>query len=86
MMQWIDTLVQGLLLGGFFALSGLGLSLSFGIMRIVNIAHGDLLVVAAYLGVVVVGLTGWNPLWAIFVIAPVMAVQPWLHCQLASAT
>lgn len=73
MLQWIDTLVQGILLGGFFALSGLGLSLSFGIMRIVNIAHGDLVVVAAYLGVVVVSLTGMNPLWAIFIIAPVMA-------------
>lgn len=78
MMQWIDTLVQGILLGGFFALSGLGLSLSFGIMRIVNIAHGDLLVVAAYLGVVVVSLTGWNPLWAIFIIAPVMAALGYL--------
>jgi len=72
MIEWIDTLIQGVLLGGFFALSGLGLSLSFGIMRIVNIAHGDFLVVAAYLGVVVVGLTGINPIIAIAIIAPIM--------------
>ncbi len=74
MIEWIDTLIQGILLGGFFALSGLGLSLSFGIMRIVNIAHGDFLVVAAYLGVVVVGLVGINPILAIVVIAPIMYV------------
>ena len=72
MIEWIDTLIQGILLGGFFSLSGLGLSLSFGIMRIVNIAHGDFLVVAAYLGVVIVGLVGINPIIAIAIIAPVM--------------
>ncbi len=72
MIDWIDTLIQGVLLGGFFALSGLGLSLSFGIMKIVNIAHGDFMVVGAYLGVVVVGLIGVNPLIAIVFIAPAM--------------
>lgn len=68
-----DTIIQGLLLGGFFAISGLGLSLSFGIMRIVNIAHGDLLVVASYLGVVFVAQTGMNPLLAVPVIVVAMA-------------
>ena len=72
MRELIDTLVQGILLGGFFALSGLGLSLSFGIMRIVNIAHGDFLVVASYLGVVIVALTGVNPLMAVLVTVPLM--------------
>jgi branched-chain amino acid transport system permease protein len=72
MLDWIDTLIQGIMLGGFFALSGLGLSLSFGIMRIVNIAHGDFLVVAAYLGVTIVALTGINPLLAIPIIVPLM--------------
>jgi len=78
MIEWIDTLIQGLLLGGFFALSGLGLSLSFGIMRIVNIAHGDFVVVAAYLGVVVVGLAGINPLVAIVIITPIMFILGYL--------
>lgn len=72
MLDWINTLIQGILLGGFFALSGLGLSLSFGIMRIVNIAHGDFLVVASYLGVVIVALTGINPLLVIPLVAPLM--------------
>jgi branched-chain amino acid transport system permease protein len=74
----VDTLVQGLLLGGHFALSGLGLALAFGILRIVNIAHGDLLVVAAYLGVAVVALTPLPALAAVFVVVPVMAALGWL--------
>ncbi len=74
MTVWIDTLIQGILLGGFFALSGLGLSLSFGIMRIVNIAHGDFLVVAAYLCLVISGLLGINPLITIAIIVPIMFI------------
>jgi len=78
MTQWLDTLAQGLLLGGFFALSGLGLSLSFGIMRIVNIAHGDFLVVAAYLGLATVTASGINPLLAIAAVVPAMALLGYL--------
>ena len=48
-MQWINTIIQGVLLGGLYALFAAGLSLIFGVMRIVNIAHGDLIVVAAYM-------------------------------------
>lgn len=69
---WIDTLIQGVLLGGFFALSGLGLSLSFGIMRIVNIAHGDFLVVAAYIALVIFNMTGLNPLVSIAAVSALM--------------
>jgi branched-chain amino acid transport system permease protein len=46
---WLDTLVQGVLLGGLYALYAAGLSLIFGIMRLVNLAHGDLIVLAAFL-------------------------------------
>lgn len=74
----LDALVQGLLLGGHFALSGLGLALAFGIMRIVNIAHGDLLIVAAYLGVALVALTPVPALAAVLVIVPAMALLGWL--------
>ena len=48
-MHWLQILLQGALLGGLYALFAIGLSLSFGIMRLVNIAHGDLIVLAAYL-------------------------------------
>lgn len=52
-MQWIDALLQGLMLGGLYALFAAGLSLMFGVMRLVNVAHGDFIVLAAF---VVVGL------------------------------
>lgn len=47
-MSWLDTVVQGVLLGGVYALFALGLSLVFGVMRLVNLAHGDLIVLAAF--------------------------------------
>ena len=48
-MDWVNALVQGILLGGLYALFAAGLSLIFGVMRLVNIAHGDLIVLAAFL-------------------------------------
>jgi len=48
-MQIIDTVVQGALLGGLYALYAAGLSLIFGVMRLVNLAHGDFIVLAAYM-------------------------------------
>ena len=47
MAEWINTIIQGILLGGLYALFAAGLSLIFGIMRLVNLAHGDLIVLAA---------------------------------------
>ncbi len=49
MTGFIDTVLAGILLGGIYALFALGLSLIFGIMRLVNLAHGDLILLAAYL-------------------------------------
>ena len=61
-MEWINTIIQGVLLGGLYALFATGLSLMFGIMRLVNIAHGDLIVLAAYVGLVVVEPSAFTPL------------------------
>jgi len=69
---WVDTLVQGVLLGGLYALFAMGLSLIFGVMRLVNIAHGDLIVLAAYLALVVVNATGLGPISALVVCVPAM--------------
>ena len=52
-MEWLNIFIQGSLLGGFYALFAIGLSMSFGIMRLVNIAHGDLIVLSAYVALVV---------------------------------
>ncbi len=73
-MEWANAVVQGTLLGGLYALFAAGLSLIFGVMRLVNIAHGDLIVLAAYLGLTVVTVLGLHPLLAIVLVVPVMAV------------
>jgi branched-chain amino acid transport system permease protein len=69
----VDTILQGLLLGGLYALFATGLSLIFGVMRIVNLAHGDLSILAAFLAVVVVETLGWNPFAALIVVVPLLA-------------
>tara|TARA_R110002020_G_scaffold203246_4_gene406748 strand:- start:3193 stop:4056 length:864 start_codon:yes stop_codon:yes gene_type:complete len=71
-MIWVDTIVQGVLLGGLYALFAAGLSLVFGIMRLVNLAHGDLIVLAAYLLLVIVSMLGLHPFVAALVAMPVM--------------
>jgi len=75
---WIDTIIQGILLGGLYALFAAGLSLVFGIMRLVNLAHGDLIVMGAYLILVFVTLTGMNPFIAALVAAPCMFAIGWI--------
>jgi branched-chain amino acid transport system permease protein len=71
-MTWTNDVVQGLLLGGLYALFATGLSLSFGVMRMVNLAHGDLSIVAAFLALVAVDQLGLNPLLTLAVIVPLM--------------
>jgi len=75
---WIDTIVQGVLLGGLYALFAAGLSLVFGIMRLVNLAHGDLIVMGAYLILVIVSVLGLDPFVAALFAAPVMFVVGWV--------
>lgn len=76
-MSFIDTIVQGVLLGGLYALFAAGLSLVFGIMRLVNLAHGDLIVLAAFLLLVLVTELGLHPLLAVLVAAPLMFGAGW---------
>ncbi|MCV3767796.1 branched-chain amino acid ABC transporter permease [Rhizobium sp. TRM95796] len=71
-MNWLDTILQGILLGGLYALFAAGLSLVFGIMRLVNLAHGDLIVFAAFLILVLVSTLGLNPFLAALIAAPLM--------------
>ncbi|HEV7284280.1 MAG TPA: branched-chain amino acid ABC transporter permease, partial [Kaistia sp.] len=49
-MEWFDALVQGILLGGMYAQYALGMALMFGVMRIVNISHGDLVILLSLIG------------------------------------
>ena len=72
-MDWVNSIVQGILVGGLYAMFAAGLSLIFGVMRLVNIAHGDLIVLAAYLALVVTQTLGLSPLVSLIVIVPLMA-------------
>ncbi|MEO9457431.1 MAG: branched-chain amino acid ABC transporter permease [Lentilitoribacter sp.] len=72
-MDWINAIIQGTLLGGLYALFAAGLSLIFGVMRLVNIAHGDLIVLGAYLGLSTTLLLGIHPLVALLIVVPLMA-------------
>ncbi len=87
MMEWLNTLVQGVLLGGLYAMFAVGLSLMFGIMRLVNIAHGDFIVLASYLALVVVEALGLSPLASLVLVVPVMFVVGYgLQRQLLNRT
>lgn len=68
-MIWVETIVNGMLLGGLYALVGLGLGYAFGIMKIVNVAQGDFIVAAAFLGVFLVSLSPVHPLLVILIVA-----------------
>ncbi|MEJ6748070.1 MAG: branched-chain amino acid ABC transporter permease [Octadecabacter sp.] len=72
-MDWVSAIVQGTLLGGLYALFAAGLSLIFGVMRLVNIAHGDLIVFAAYLGLSTTVMLGIHPFVALLIVMPAMA-------------
>jgi branched-chain amino acid transport system permease protein len=72
-MRWLDAMVQGCLVGGLYALFATGLSLIFGVMRLVNLAHGDLIVLAAFASLVCVQALGLPPLWSLLLVVPVMA-------------
>lgn len=76
-MQLIETLLNGVLLGGLYGLIGLGLSINFGTMRVVHLAHGDLIVLAAYFLVVVPVPVGIPPLAAAVLVVPVLFAVGW---------
>jgi len=74
MIDWINTIAQGLLLGGLYALFALGLSLVFGVMRLVNIAHGDLILLAAFLAIVITSVLNLHPLLSLAILIPLMFI------------
>jgi branched-chain amino acid transport system permease protein len=73
-MQWLNVILQGVLIGGLYAMFAAGLSLIFGVMRLVNIAHGDLIVLAAYISLLVTQALGVDPLTSLLLVVPIMAL------------
>lgn len=72
-MEWANVIIQGALIGGLYAIFAAGLSLIFGVMRLVNIAHGDFIVAAAFMAYVVIEATGLHPLISLVLVVPLMA-------------
>ncbi|HZP77700.1 MAG TPA: branched-chain amino acid ABC transporter permease [Pseudolabrys sp.] len=77
-MNWVNIILQGVLVGGLYAMFAAGLALIFGVMRLVNIAHGDLIVLAAYVALMVTSAVGLNPLVSLVLVVPIMAAIGYL--------
>ena len=73
-MSWVNAIIQGVLVGGLYALFACGLSLMFGVMKVVNLAHGDLAVVAGYVAIGVITVAHIPVLWSFLIVVPVMAM------------
>ena len=81
-MTWVNDILQGIFLGGAYALTAVGLSLMFGVMRMVNLAHGDLAVCGTYLATTVMAAFG-VPLWVAMLIMVPLAFLLGLVLQLS---
>ncbi len=77
-MIWANQVLQGVLLGGYYALLACGLSFMFGVMRIINLAHGSLAVVAAYGVFLLADRHEIHPFVALLAVVPVMALVGWV--------
>src|SRR6516165_4436193 len=73
-MAWVNAIIQGVLVGGLYALFACGLSLMFGVMKVVNLAHGDLAVLAGYFAIGIIAVTHVPVLWSFVIVVPLMAV------------
>jgi Branched-chain amino acid ABC-type transport system, permease components len=71
---WVNAVVHGVLLGGLYALFACGLSLMFGVMRVINLAHGDFAVVAAYLALAIIVWLHVPVLWSALLVAPLFGL------------
>src|SRR4030042_2948062 len=79
----ITPLVMGFLLGGLYALIALGLSMVFGVMRLINLAHGDLVILGSYIAYAIITFLGMDPILSLVICIPVMfgigfAIQKYL--------
>ena len=73
-MIFIQILVNGLLLGGIYALISIGLTLIFGVVRVINFAHGEFLMISMYISYYCYSLLGLNPYWSLLINFPLMFV------------
>lgn len=76
-MQWLDALIQDVLLGGMFAQCALGMAVMFGVMRIVNISHGNLVILLALIGITFATKYSIGPFAALLMLVPLAAFMGW---------
>src|SRR6266516_4164954 len=69
-MAWVNAIIQGVLIGGLYALFACGLSLMFGVMKVVNLAHGDLAVVAGYVAIGIIAVIRVPVLLSFLIVVP----------------
>jgi branched-chain amino acid transport system permease protein len=74
----LSNLIQAVFLGGYYAMIAVGLSFMFSVMRIINLAHGSLAILSAYLLFVLASKLGINPFLGLLIVIPVMAVLGWV--------
>jgi branched-chain amino acid transport system permease protein len=72
MIVFLQSVLSGILVGGIYSLIGIGLTIIFGVMRIINFAHGDLLMLGMYVTWMVFTFLGLDPFLSIVIVAPVM--------------
>ena len=68
----MQPILNGILLGGLYAVIAIGMSTIFGIVKLVNLAHGDLMILSGYLSLVLVTWLGVSPIVTLFLVVPVM--------------
>jgi branched-chain amino acid transport system permease protein len=73
-MAWVNAIIEGILTGGLYALFACGLSLMFGVMKVINLAHGDIAVVGAYVALGVITVTHIPWMWSFLIAVPLMGV------------
>jgi branched-chain amino acid transport system permease protein len=73
-MIWVNVIIQGILVGGFYALFACGLSLMFGVLKVINLAHGDMAVVAAYVAVLLSPHLHIAMVWSFLVVVPIFGL------------
>lgn len=77
-MQWFDALIQGVLLGGMYAQYALGMALMFGVMKIVNVSHGDLVILLSLVGISLASSFGLGPFTVMAALVPLAVGLGWL--------
>lgn len=83
MSELVQSIVLGLLLGGVYALAAAGLTLIFGVMRIINIAHGAFLVVGSFISYTLWNTFGIDPFLGVLITTPVVFALGWLTYKVA---